>query len=38
VAMNALTEISGTPSEHSPYSQDLAPYDFRAFPTMRREL
>jgi hypothetical protein len=30
--------ISGTPLEHPPYSPDLSPYDFWAFPTMKREL
>jgi hypothetical protein len=30
--------IGGTPSEHSPYSPDLARCDFWAFPTMKREL
>jgi hypothetical protein len=30
--------IGGTPSEHPPYSPDLAPRDFWALPTMKREL
>jgi hypothetical protein len=30
--------IGGTPSEHPPYSPDLAPCDFWAFPTMKREI
>jgi hypothetical protein len=30
--------ISGTPLEHPPYSPDLAPFNFWAFPTMKREL
>jgi hypothetical protein len=30
--------IGGTPSEHPPYSPDLAPYDIWTFPTMKREL
>jgi hypothetical protein len=30
--------IGGTPLEHPPYSPDLAPCDFWAFPTMKREL
>jgi hypothetical protein len=30
--------IGGTPLEHPPYSPDLAPYDFWAFPTIKREL
>jgi hypothetical protein len=30
--------ISGTPLEHLPYSPDLAPCDFWAFPTMKREI
>jgi hypothetical protein len=29
--------IGGTPLEHPPYSPDLAPCDFWAFPTMKRE-
>jgi hypothetical protein len=36
--MDALTEIGGTPLEHPPYGIDLAPCDFWAFPTMKREL
>jgi hypothetical protein len=31
VAMDALTEIDGTPLEHPPYSPDLAPCDFWLF-------
>jgi hypothetical protein len=38
VAMDALTEVGGTPLEHPPYSPDLAPCDFWAFPTTKREL
>jgi hypothetical protein len=30
--------IGGTPLEHPPYSPDLAPCDFWAFSTMKREL
>jgi hypothetical protein len=30
--------IGGTPLEHPPYSPDLTPCDFLAFPTMKREL
>jgi hypothetical protein len=30
--------IGGTPLEYPPYSPDLAPCDFWAFPTMKREL
>jgi hypothetical protein len=30
--------IGGTPLEHPPYSLDLAPCDFWAFPTMKMEL
>jgi hypothetical protein len=30
-AMDVLTEISGTPLEHPPYSPDLAPCDFLGF-------
>jgi histone-lysine N-methyltransferase SETMAR len=36
--MDALTEIRGTPLEHPPYSQDLAPCSFWAFQTMKMEL
>jgi phage pi2 protein 07 len=36
--MDALTEISGTQLEHPSYSSNLAPSDFWAFPTMKREL
>jgi hypothetical protein len=36
--MDALTEIGGTPLEHPPYNSNLAPCDFWAFPTMKREL
>jgi hypothetical protein len=36
--MEALTEIGGTPAKHPPYSSDLAPCDFWAFLTMKREL
>jgi hypothetical protein len=32
------TWIGGTPLQHPPYSPDLAPCDFWAFPTMKREL
>jgi hypothetical protein len=38
VAMDALTEIGGTPLEHPPYSPDLASCQFWTFPTMKREL
>jgi histone-lysine N-methyltransferase SETMAR len=38
VAMDALTEIRGTPLEHPPYSPDLAPCDFWAFSTTKTEL
>jgi hypothetical protein len=38
MAMDALTEICGTPLEHPPYIPDLAPCDFWFFPTMKREL
>jgi hypothetical protein len=30
--------IRGTPLEHPPYGPDLAPCDFWAFPTVKREL
>ena len=36
VALAALTEIGGT--AHPPYSPDLAPCDFWAFPTLKRQL
>jgi hypothetical protein len=36
--MDALTEIGGTPLEQPPYSPDLAPCDFWAYPTMKMEL
>jgi hypothetical protein len=38
VAMDALTEIGGTPLQHPPYSSDLTPCDLWAFTTMKREL
>jgi hypothetical protein len=38
VAMDALTQIGRTPLEHPPYSPDLAPCNFWAYPTMKREL
>jgi hypothetical protein len=31
VAMDALTEVGGTPLEHPSYSPDLVPYDIRLF-------
>jgi len=37
VALAALTEI-GTALKYSPYSPDLAPCDFWAFPTLKRQL
>jgi histone-lysine N-methyltransferase SETMAR len=36
--MDALTEVGGTPLEHPPYSPDLAPCDFWAFQTVKREI
>jgi hypothetical protein len=36
--MDALTKIGGTQLEHPPYSPDLVSCDFRAFPTMKREI
>jgi hypothetical protein len=36
VAIDVPTEISGTPLEHLPYSPDLTPCNFWAFPTMKR--
>jgi hypothetical protein len=36
--MDTLTEIGGSPLEHRPYSPDLVPCDFWAFPTTKREL
>ena len=38
VALAALTEICGTARKHPPYSPDLAPCDFWAFPTPKRQL
>jgi hypothetical protein len=38
VEIDALTEIGGTPLEHPPYSPDLSPCDFWAFPTTKREI
>ena len=38
VALVALTEIGGTALKHPPYSPDLAPCDFWAFPTLKRQL
>jgi hypothetical protein len=36
--MDVLTNIGGTPLEHPPYSSDLDPCSFWAFPNMKREL
>jgi len=36
--MDELTVIGGTPLEHPPYSSDLSPCDFWAFPNMKRGL
>jgi len=38
VALAALTEIGETAQKHPPYSPDLAPCDFWAFPTLKRQL
>jgi hypothetical protein len=38
VALAALTEISGTALKYPPYSPELAPCDFWAFPTLKRQL
>jgi len=38
VALAALTEIGGTALQHPPYSPDLAPCDFWAFPTLKAQL
>jgi len=38
VAMAAMTEIGGTALQHPPYSPALAPCDFWAFPTPKRQL
>jgi len=38
VALEALTEIGGSALKHPPYSPDLAPCDFWAFPTLKRQL
>jgi hypothetical protein len=37
VALAALTDIGGT-AQHLPYSLDLVPCDFWAFPTLKRQL
>ena len=37
-ALAALTEIGGTALKHSPYSPDLAPCDFWALLTLKRQL
>jgi histone-lysine N-methyltransferase SETMAR len=38
VALAALTAIGGTALKHPPYSPDLVPCDFCAFPTLKRQL
>jgi len=38
VALAAVTKISGTALKHTPYSPDLAPCDFWAFPTLKSQL
>jgi histone-lysine N-methyltransferase SETMAR len=38
VALAALTEIGGTALKYPPYRPDLAPCDFWAFPTLKRQL
>jgi len=38
VALAALAEFGGTALKHPPYSPDLAPCDFSAFPTLKRQL
>jgi len=38
VALAALTENGGTTLQHPPYSPDLAPCDFWAFPTLKAQL
>jgi len=38
VALAALTETGGTALKHPPYSTDLSPCDFWAFPTLKRQL
>jgi len=38
VALAALTEIGGTALQHPPYSPDLTPCDFWAFPTLKAQL
>jgi len=38
VASAALTEVGGTTLKLPPYSPDLAPCDFWAFPTLKRQL
>ena len=38
VELAALIEIGGTALKYSPYSPDVAPCDFWAFPTLKRQL
>ena len=38
VALAALTDIGGTALQYPPYSPELAPCDFWAFPTLQRQL
>jgi len=38
VALAALTETGGTALKYFPYSTDLAPCDFWAFPTLKGQL
>ena len=38
MALAALTEIGGTALKNPPFSPDLAPCDFWAFPTLKRQL
>jgi hypothetical protein len=38
VSLVLLSEIVGSALKHPPYSPDLAPCDFWAFPTLKRQL
>ena len=38
MALAAPTEIGGTALQHPPYSPDLAPCDFWAFPKLKAQL
>ena len=38
MALAALTEIGGTALKHPPYSPDIAPCDFWALSTLKRQM